>query len=146
MGNLKSFLILRERSLGINELTLSSSRYNDSAIASPSLELTKRWMSLRVIFDRKLYREVRRVKSSSRYNGSAVASPSLELTKRWMSLRVIFDRKLYREVRRGLSSSRYDFMGFLSNPMKSLELTKRCFDVTSSVLFVLQKQAKCTEK
>ena len=106
MGNLKSFLILRERSLGINELTLSSSRYNDSAIASPSLELTKRWMSLRVIFD----------------------------------------RKLYREVRRGLSSSRYDFMGFLSNPMKSLELTKRCFDVTSSVLFVLQKQAKCTEK
>ena len=89
MGNLKSFLILRERSLGINELTLSSSRYNDSAIASPSLELTKRWMSLRVIFDRKLYREVRRVKSSSRYNGSAVASPSLELTKRWMSLRVL---------------------------------------------------------
>jgi len=42
----------------------------------------------------------------------------------------------------GLSSSRYDFMGFLSNPMKSLELTKCCFNVTSSVLFVLQKTSK----
>ena len=54
--------------------------------------------------------------------------------------------EMYREVRRGLSSSRYDFMRFLSNPMKSLELTKCCFNVTSSVLFVLQKQAKCIEK
>jgi hypothetical protein len=70
---------------------LSSSRYNDSAVASPSLELTKccfnvtsslpAFLGRQVIFDRKLYREVRRGLSSSRYNGSAVASPSLELTK-----------------------------------------------------------------
>ena len=39
-----------------------------------------------------------------------------------------------------LSSSRYDFMGFLSNPMKSLELTKCCFNVTSSLPAFLGRQ------
>ena len=48
--------------------------------------------------------------------------------------------EIYREVRWVKSSSRYDFMGFLSNPMKSLELTKCCINVTSSLPAFLGRQ------
>ena len=49
--------------------------------------------------------------------------------------------EMYREVRRILSSSRYNFMGFLSNPMKSLELTRPQTYKLSSMSFNLSSSS-----
>ena len=54
-----------------------------------------------------------------------------------------FRQKIVSRSKTGLSSSRYNGSAIAS---PSLELTKCCFNVTSSVLFVLEKQAKCIEK
>jgi len=146
-----------------SKMALSSSRYDFMGFLSnpmKSLELTKccfnvtsslpAFLGRQVFFDRKLYREVKW--------GCRVLDTMTRLSplhhSNWQNDRCHFEcfvcftktSKMYREVRRGLSSSRYDFMGFLSNPMKSLKLTKWFMPVTSSVLFVLQKQAKCIEK